>query len=98
MELEDATHSAERAQLRIRLRFLESSSFSTYKEIFMAMPKVVPCLAIGFEQEETRCPSLNPIYKVKPKQYKLEGKIPRYDSQVHVAKQVFCSLILCQLL
>lgn len=39
VELEDAIHRAERAQVGIWLRFLESSSFPTYKNIFMAMPK-----------------------------------------------------------
>lgn len=48
VDLEDVSHRAERAQVRIRLRFLESSSFSTYKEIFMAMPKVVPWLGNRF--------------------------------------------------
>lgn len=38
VELEDAIHKAERTQVRIWLRFLESS-FPTCKEIFMAMPK-----------------------------------------------------------
>lgn len=39
VELEDAIHRAERAQVRIWVRFLESSLFPTYKKIFMAMPK-----------------------------------------------------------
>lgn len=39
VELEDAIHRAERARVKIWLKLLESSSFSTCKEIFMAMPK-----------------------------------------------------------
>jgi hypothetical protein len=39
--------------------------------------------------------SLGYINAVKKKK-KLEEEIPRYHSKIHMAKQVFCSLTLCQ--